>query len=130
MNVACCWRMHLQRAGARHVLALPRFKHAILPQMLPSVQVTFWTAEDVDLSHDPSHWQELETGEQSFISSALGYLAASGALQRQLSVVCLPAGLRLPCADTTCWGGWNGLLSMLDINKHMIAFVFHPLQTI
>lgn len=40
-------------------------------------EVTFWTAEDVDLSHDPSHWQELETGEQSFISSALGYLAAS-----------------------------------------------------
>lgn len=43
------------------------------------LQVTFWTAEDVDLSRDPHDWQELETGEKSFVSSVLGYLAASGA---------------------------------------------------
>lgn len=42
--------------------------------------MTFWTAEDVDLSRDPRDWQDrLEAGERSFVSSALGYLAASGA---------------------------------------------------
>ena len=45
----------------------------------PHPQVTFWTAEDIDLSRDPANWQEaLEPGERSFVSSALGYLAASG----------------------------------------------------
>lgn len=35
--------------------------------------------QDVDLSRDPRDFQEkLEQGERSFVSSVLGYLAASG----------------------------------------------------
>lgn len=44
-------------------------------------QVTFWTVEDIDLGRDPRDWQQrLEPGERSFVSSALAYIAASGAL--------------------------------------------------
>ena len=69
---------------------------AVRPLATP-VQVTFWTAEDVDLSRDPADWQGLETGERSFISSALGYLAASGVPAgrrgRRAAMPCPPHGM-------------------------------------
>lgn len=44
-------------------------------------EVTFWTAEDLDLSKDCVDWQDkLELGERSFLSSILAYLAASDTL--------------------------------------------------
>ncbi|KAF9034887.1 ribonucleotide reductase subunit 2, partial [Panaeolus papilionaceus] len=40
-------------------------------------QASFWTAEEIDLSHDMSHWESLSNPEQQFILKVLAFFAAS-----------------------------------------------------
>lgn len=74
------------RAGGRLLPACMRCHplqapvHATPTRSHTRMQTVFWTAEDIDFSRDPRDWQErLAPGERSFLSSALGYLALSGA---------------------------------------------------
>lgn len=40
-------------------------------------QASFWTAEEIDLSHDLGDWERLTDGERHFISHVLAFFAAS-----------------------------------------------------
>ena len=46
--------------------------------MYKQAEASFWTAEEVDLSHDVAHWKEkLNDDERFFISRVLAFFAAS-----------------------------------------------------
>ena len=40
-------------------------------------EASFWTAEEIDLSKDVSHWDNLKDDERHFISHVLAFFAAS-----------------------------------------------------
>lgn len=46
-------------------------------QMYKKAEASFWTAEEVDLSKDLGHWDELKPDERHFISHVLAFFAAS-----------------------------------------------------
>ena len=46
-------------------------------QMYKKAEASFWTAEEVDLSKDLGHWEELKPEERHFISHVLAFFAAS-----------------------------------------------------
>ena len=55
-----------------------------LPQRYPDIWLlykqalaSFWTVDEVDLSHDTRHWARLSPGEQHFIKHVLAFFAAS-----------------------------------------------------
>ncbi|KAA0710493.1 Ribonucleoside-diphosphate reductase subunit M2 B [Triplophysa tibetana] len=45
--------------------------------MYKQAQASFWTVEEVDLSKDLAHWDNLKSDEQHFISHVLAFFAAS-----------------------------------------------------
>lgn len=45
--------------------------------MYKKAEASFWTAEEVDLSKDPTDWERLKPDEREFISHILAFFAAS-----------------------------------------------------
>ncbi|GKV19522.1 hypothetical protein SLEP1_g29767 [Rubroshorea leprosula] len=52
-------------------------KYQPLWEMYKKAEASFWTAEEVDLSHDVQHWETLSDSEKHFISHVLAFFAAS-----------------------------------------------------
>ncbi|CAJ1941230.1 unnamed protein product [Sphenostylis stenocarpa] len=46
-------------------------------EMYKKAEASFWTAEEVDLSHDVQHWETLSISEKHFITHVLAFFAAS-----------------------------------------------------
>ncbi|KAK8347130.1 hypothetical protein V6Z12_A07G263400 [Gossypium hirsutum] len=57
-------------------------------EMYKKAEASFWTAEEVDLSSDLPHWQNLTADERHFISHVLAFFAASdGIVLENLAVL-------------------------------------------
>ncbi|XP_047959785.1 ribonucleoside-diphosphate reductase small chain A isoform X2 [Salvia hispanica] len=52
-------------------------KYPQLWEMYKKAEASFWTAEEVDLSHDVQQWEALSQPEKHFISHVLAFFAAS-----------------------------------------------------
>ncbi|KAI5061011.1 hypothetical protein GOP47_0023516 [Adiantum capillus-veneris] len=52
-------------------------KYPAVWEMYKKAEASFWTAEEVDLSTDQSHWESLHDDEKHFISHVLAFFAAS-----------------------------------------------------
>jgi len=46
-------------------------------QFYKKAEASFWTAEEIDLSKDIAHWENLKDDERHFISHVLAFFAAS-----------------------------------------------------
>src|SRR6266446_210861 len=46
-------------------------------EMYKKAEASFWTAEEIDLSHDQKDWDKMNDGERHFISHVLAFFAAS-----------------------------------------------------
>ena len=61
--------------GERFVL-FP-IQHADMWKMYKKAEACFWTAEELDLSHDRQDWDALSDGERAFLLNVLAFFAAS-----------------------------------------------------
>ena len=52
-------------------------QHDDIWQEYKKAEASFWTAEEIDLSEDLTHWEKLSDGERHFISHVLAFFAAS-----------------------------------------------------
>ena len=52
-------------------------KYPQIWEFYKSAEASFWTAEEVDLSHDLVHFQSLNADERHFITRVLAFFAAS-----------------------------------------------------
>ena len=66
----------LLRENPRRFVVLPIQYHDIW-EMYKKAEASFWTAEEVDLSKDLTHWENLKPEEKHFISHVLAFFAAS-----------------------------------------------------
>ncbi|KAI0231332.1 Ribonucleoside-diphosphate reductase small chain [Lamellibrachia satsuma] len=66
----------LLMANPRRFVMFPIEYHDIW-QMYKKAEASFWTAEEVDLSKDITHWESLKDDERHFISHVLAFFAAS-----------------------------------------------------
>src|SRR5687767_15449677 len=65
----------LEENKERFVL-LP-IKYPKIWEMYKKAEASFWTAEEIDLSHDQKDWENLTDGERHFITHVLAFFAAS-----------------------------------------------------
>ncbi len=61
----------------RNRFVLYPIQHADIWEFYKKHEASFWTAEEIDLSHDLQDWQNLTDGERNFISHVLAFFAAS-----------------------------------------------------
>lgn len=66
----------LLMSNPRRFVMFPIEYHDIW-QMYKKAEASFWTAEEVDLSKDITHWESLKDDERHFISHVLAFFAAS-----------------------------------------------------
>lgn len=52
-------------------------QHQRIWEMYKKHEASFWTAEEIDLSHDQKDWDKLNTDEQHFLKHVLAFFAAS-----------------------------------------------------
>lgn len=76
----------LLRTNPRRFVIFPIEYHDIW-QMYKKAEASFWTAEEVDLSKDLAHWEELKEEERHFISHVLAFFAASDGIVNE-NLVC------------------------------------------
>ena len=77
------------RPNPRRFVVFPIQYHDIW-QMYKKAEASFWTAEEVDLSKDLQHWDNLKDDERHFISHVLAFFAASdGIVNENLVSICL-----------------------------------------
>ena len=62
-------------------------KHEDIWKMYKQAEASFWTAEEIDLSHDQKDWDRINDGERHFIKHVLAFFAASdGIVNENLAV--------------------------------------------
>ena len=52
-------------------------QHHDIWQMYKKAEASFWTAEELDLTHDAKDWDKMTDNERFFISNVLAFFAAS-----------------------------------------------------
>ena len=52
-------------------------KHHDIWDWYKKSEASFWTAEEIDLSADFGHWENLNEGEKHFVKNVLAFFAAS-----------------------------------------------------
>ncbi|PIL24935.1 hypothetical protein GSI_12822 [Ganoderma sinense ZZ0214-1] len=75
-------------------------------QMYKVAQACFWTAEEIDLSHDILHWRErLTENERTFISYVLAFFAASDGIVNENLVERFASEVQAP--EARCFYGFQ-----------------------
>ena len=63
-------------------------KYPEIWEMYKKSEASFWTAEEIDLSDDQKHWDNLNSGERHFISHILAFFSASdGIVNENLALI-------------------------------------------
>jgi len=60
-----------------HRFVLFPIQHQRVWEMYKKAEASFWTAEEVDLTHDMNHWASLTNDERHFVKNVLAFFAAS-----------------------------------------------------
>ena len=66
-------------------------------------EVSFWTAEEIDLSDDMKHWENLNPGEKHFVSHILAFFAASDGIVNENLAINFMSEVQLP--EARCFYG-------------------------
>ena len=72
-------------------------------EMYKKHEASFWTAEEIDLSDDLKHWENLNSGEKHFISHVLAFFAASDGIVNENLAVNFMSEVQVP--EARCFYG-------------------------
>lgn len=79
----------------------------------------FWTAEEIDLSQDLSHWAKLNENEQHFIKHVLAFFAASDGIVNENLVVNFMQDVTIP--EARCFYGFQ--IAMENIHSETYSLL-------
>jgi ribonucleoside-diphosphate reductase beta chain len=82
-------------------------------------EASFWTAEEIDLSDDLKHWENLNQGEKHFISNVLAFFAASDGIVNENLAVNFMSEVQVP--EARCFYGFQ--IMMENIHSETYALL-------
>lgn len=88
-------------------------------QMYKKAEASFWTAEEVDLSHDIKDWEKLNPGERHFISHVLAFFAASDGIVNENLAINFIREVQVP--EARCFYGFQ--IMMENIHSEMYSLL-------
>ncbi|POY35216.1 ribonucleoside-diphosphate reductase [Solitalea longa] len=107
----------LQENKERFVL-LP-IKYPEVWEMYKKAEASFWTAEEIDLSHDLKDWENFNDGERHFISHVLAFFAASDGIVNENLAVNFMSEVQIP--EARCYYGFQ--IMMENIHSETYALL-------
>jgi ribonucleoside-diphosphate reductase beta chain len=108
----------LLRENKDRFVILP-IKHPAIWEMYKKCEASFWTAEEIDLSDDLKHWENLNPGEKHFISHILAFFAASDGIVNENLAVNFMSEVQLP--EARCFYGFQ--IMMENIHSETYALL-------
>jgi len=108
----------LLKANPRKFVVFPIQYHDIW-QMYKKAEASFWTAEEVDLSKDLQHWEELKEEEKHFISHVLAFFAASDGIVNENLVERFSKEVQ--ATEARCFYGFQ--VAMENIHSEMYSLL-------
>jgi len=122
-------------------------RFVILPINYPKVwemykkhEASFWTAEEIDLSGDLQHWDNLNDGERHFISHVLAFFAASDGIVNENLAVNFMSEVQLP--EARCFYGFQIMMENIHSETYALLIdtyikdpvekdrLFHAIETV
>jgi ribonucleoside-diphosphate reductase subunit M2 len=94
----------LLRENPRRYVMLP-IQYQDIWAMYKKAEASFWTAEEVDLSHDQSDWDKLKPDDRHFISWVLAFFAASDGIVLENLIERFAQEVQLP--EARCFYGFQ-----------------------
>jgi len=94
-------------------------KYQDIWMMYKQAEASFWTAEEVDLSHDRKDWVKLSDDERFFISHVLAFFAASDGIVNENLVECFSQEVQIP--EARCFYGFQ--IAMENIHSEMYSLL-------
>src|ERR1700755_283120 len=108
----------LLRENKDRFVILP-IKYPAIWEMYKKCEASFWTAEEIDLSDDMKHWENLNQGERHFISHVLAFFAASDGIVNENLAVNFMSEVQLP--EARCFYGFQ--IMMENIHSETYALL-------
>lgn len=108
----------LLKDNPRRFVVFPIEYHDIW-QMYKKAEASFWTAEEVDLSKDLAHWEELKPEEKHFISHVLAFFAASDGIVNENLVERFSKEVQ--ATEARCFYGFQ--VAMENIHSEMYSLL-------
>ena len=108
----------LLRENKDRFVILP-INHPRIWEMYKKHEASFWTAEEIDLSDDLKHWENLNSGEKHFISHVLAFFAASDGIVNENLAVNFMSEVQVP--EARCFYGFQ--IMMENIHSETYALL-------
>ena len=108
----------LLRENKDRFVLLP-IKYPAIWEMYKKSEASFWTAEEIDLSDDQKHWDNLNSGERHFISHILAFFSASDGIVNENLAVNFMSEVQLP--EARCFYGFQ--IMMENIHSETYALL-------
>jgi ribonucleoside-diphosphate reductase beta chain len=94
-------------------------KYDAVWNMYKQAEASFWTAEEVDLSEDMDHWNNLNDGERHFISTVLAFFAASDGIVNENLAQRFATEVQIP--EARCFYGFQ--IAMENVHSEMYSLL-------
>jgi ribonucleoside-diphosphate reductase beta chain len=129
----------LLRENKDRFVILP-IKYPAIWEMYKKCEASFWTAEEIDLSDDLKHWENLNSGEKHFISHVLAFFAASDGIVNENLAVNFMSEVQLP--EARCFYGFQIMMENIHSETYALlidtyikdpaekARLFHAIDTV
>jgi ribonucleoside-diphosphate reductase beta chain len=108
----------LLRENKDRFVILP-IKYPAIWEMYKKAEASFWTAEEIDLSDDQKHWDNMNPGERHFVSHILAFFAASDGIVNENLAVNFMSEVQLP--EARCFYGFQ--IMMENIHSETYALL-------
>jgi len=108
----------LLRENKDRFVILP-IKYPEIWEMYKKCEASFWTAEEIDLSDDMKHWENMNPGEKHFVSHILAFFAASDGIVNENLAVNFMSEVQLP--EARCFYGFQ--IMMENIHSETYALL-------
>lgn len=102
-----------------HRFVLFPIKHDAVWEMYKKAEASFWTVEEVDLSADLVHWQNLKDDERHFISTVLAFFAASDGIVNENLAERFYREVQIP--EARCFYGFQ--IAIENIHSEMYSLL-------
>ncbi|MBG6235510.1 ribonucleoside-diphosphate reductase beta chain [Pedobacter sp. CAN_A7] len=129
----------LLRENKDRFVLLP-IKYPEIWEMYKKSEASFWTAEEIDLSDDQKHWDNLNDGERHFISHILAFFAASDGIVNENLAVNFMSEVQLP--EARCFYGFQIMMENIHSETYALLIdtyikdpdekdrLFHAVETV
>jgi ribonucleoside-diphosphate reductase beta chain len=93
-------------------------KYPRIWEMYKKAEASFWTAEEIDLSHDLKDWERLNDGERHFITHVLAFFAASDGIVNENLAVNFMREVQLP--EARCFYGFQIMIENIHSETYSL----------